>query len=366
MKNSEPKASMVSKSIETYLKTAIVFLILYASFLIFKPFLLPIVWGAILAIALFPLHKKISKLLGGKKRLSAVLITLIFLALIILPSFSFVSALVSEVKDLFSQISNNTLEIQAPPEKVAQWPVIGKSVYKIWDLFAQNMRSAFDLYSDQIKNMASWAFHNFTGITETLLIFVVAVIIAGVFLNASSKGFKTTYDIGTKLVGKDGPEIIDSIVKTVRSVMTGVLGTAVIQTLIISIAFFVFDVPLAPILSLVVLFMAIAQLPVILLILPVIIYMFSVLSGFSAVLFTVWMLLGALSDNIIKPILLGRGTTVPMLVILIGAIGGMLLMGIIGLFIGAVILSTAYELLQWWLADKFESNAATEIQPGEE
>lgn len=350
MENANQPSWFVSKSIETYLKTAIIFLIIYLSFLIFKPFLLPVLWGAIMAIALYPLHEKFTKLLGGRSKLSAILITLAFLVIILVPAKSFVEALVGLMQDLSAKYEAGTLTIPAPPEEIAVWPVVGEKLYDIWEVFANNLRSGIELYSDQFKNFVLWFSQLIMGITGTILIFIVAFIIAGVFLNmASGSGYSGIYKIGDKLMGINGGELINNAVKTVRSVMTGVLGTAVIQSLILSVALFVFHVPGAPILSIIILFMAIAQLPVIILIVPLVIYMFTILSGLSAVLFTIWMIAGAVSDNIFKPMLLGRGLKVPMLVILIGAIGGMLLMGIVGLFIGAVILSVAYEIMQLWL-----------------
>ena len=360
MNSNDPRSTFVSKNIETYLKTAIIFLIIYASFLIFKPFLLPIVWGAILAMALYPLHVKFSKLLGNRPKLSAVLITLFLLALVIIPAKSFFTSLFQEVKVLAEMVKTNTLAIQPPPEKVAEWPLVGESIYKAWDAFATNFEKAISTYGEQLKGVAQWTYQTLMGVTGTVLIFIIAIIISGVFLNISGKGFSRFYKIGEKLVGDKGNTIVNNIVKTIRSVMTGVLGTAVLQSIIVCIPLFLFHVPGAPILAVVVLFMAIAQLPIIILAIPIIIYMFSVLSGFSAVIFAIWLVVGAASDNIFKPILLGRGMNIPMFVILIGAIGGMLLMGIIGLFIGAVILAVAYELMQLWLQSGREDEVQAE------
>lgn len=348
MKNSELANKYVSKSIESYIKTAIVFLIIYACFLIFKPFLLPVVWGVIIAIALYPLHLKLTKVFN-KSGLSALLLSLILLSILVLPSVSFIEALIDGAKEFVANYNEGNFSIQPPPQKVADWPVVGESIYEIWNLFSTNLQAAVEQYHDEIKNILEWFVSLVKSISGSLLIFIVSIILAGIFLNISSKGFKGLYDIVVRLAGEKGNEIVDNSIKTIRSVVTGVLGTAVIQTTIIAIALFVFNVPAAPVLTIVCLFMAIAQLPVILLILPIIIYMFSVLSGGSAAILAIWLVVGGLSDNILKPTLLGRGLKIPMLVILIGAIGGMLLMGIIGLFIGAVIMALGYQLLQIWI-----------------
>lgn len=359
MKNINLGQKYVSKSIESYIKTAIVFLIIYACFLIFKPFLLPVVWGAIIAIALYPLHVRLTKALNNKGGISALLITLVFLSLLVIPSVSFIQFLIEDIKKFVTEFNNGSMTIQSPPESVSEWPLVGKSIYGAWDLFSTNLQAAFDLYSDQIKGVVETVVSAFKSITGSLLVFIFAIIISGVFLKISTKGFKGIYTIVSNLAGEMGDEIVNNSIKTIRSVVTGVLGTAIIQTVIITVALFIFKVPAAPVLSLVCLFMAIAQLPVILLILPIAIYMFSVLSGGSAVVLSIWLIAGGLSDNFLKPMLLGRGLSIPMPVILIGAIGGMLLMGIIGLFIGAVVLAVGYQILHIWI--KYRENENLEI-----
>lgn len=358
MKNENLGQKLVSRSIESYIKTAIVFLIIYACFLIFKPFLLPVVWGAIIAIALYPLHVRLTKVINNKSDISALLITVLFLSLLVIPSVSFIQFLVDDIKKFVTEFNNGNITIQPPPESVAEWPLVGKSIYGTWELFSTNLQAAFDQYSDQIKGVVETIITALKSITGSLLVFILAIIISGVFLKISSKGFKGIYTIVSNLAGEMGDEIVNNSVKTIRSVVTGVLGTAIIQSVIISAALFVFKVPGAPVLSLVCLFMAIAQLPVILLIVPVAIYMFSVLSGGSAVILTIWLIAGGLSDNFLKPMLLGRGLNIPMPVILIGAIGGMLLMGIIGLFIGAVVLAVGYQILNIWI--KFREKESLE------
>lgn len=362
MRNSNLGQKYVSRSIESYIKTAIVFLIIYACFLIFKPFLLPVVWGVIIAIALYPLHVKLTKVFNNKGGISALLITLIFLSLLIIPSVSFIQILVDDIKKFVTEFNSGNITFQSPPESVAEWPLVGKSIYGAWDLFSTNLQAAFDQYNEQIKGIVETVIAALKSVTGSVLVFILAIIISGIFLKISSKGFKGIYTIVTNLTGDMGDEIVNNSVKTIRSVVTGVLGTAIIQTIIISAALFVFKVPGAPVLSLVCLFMAIAQLPVILLIIPVVIYMFSVLSGGSAIILTIWLIAGGLSDNFLKPMLLGRGLNIPMPVILIGAIGGMLLMGIIGLFIGAVVLAVGYQILNIWI--KFRENEPVEITEG--
>lgn len=343
----------VLKSIESYVKTALVFLIIYACFVIFQPFLLPVIWGIIIAVALYPLHLKLTKLVK-KPGISAAIITVVFLAIIIVPSISFSSSLVDSIQKIAAEAREGTLAIPAPPDEVAEWPLIGEKTHAVWQSFSNNLTTGIEKYSTQLKGFGEKFVSIVSSFAGSLLIFIVAIIISGVFLSKSEGGFSFVTTLFTALIGEKGPELVENSKKTISSVVVGVLGTAVIQTTIIALALFVFKVPGAAILTLVILFFAIAQLPVILIIIPIVIYMFSILTGFQASIFAVWLIIGSLSDNFLKPMLLGRGMKIPMLIILIGAIGGMMTLGIIGLFIGAVIMALGYQLFDLWIKNKKE------------
>jgi len=352
----------MANSIETYVKTALVFLILIICFLIFKPFLVPIIWAMIIAIAFYPLHLKLTKLLKGKPGLSATIISLVLLAILLLPSGYFIDSLFENIKEITAQMKTGEFKIQAPPEKVASWPIIGKSIYNAWHTFAENLKAGLAEYHPQIQAASQKALSFFKGFMGSVLVFILSIIIAGIFLSRSNTGYPVIYNIFNRLIGKEkGTELVNNSKKTISSVVTGILGTAIIQTTIIAIAFFVFKVPMAAVLSLITLLFAIAQIPVFLIIIPVIIYMFSAVGGASAIIFTLWGIVGALSDNVLKPMLLGRGLRIPMLAILIGAIGGMLLMGLIGLFIGAVVMALGYQIIDMWMHEQREQLETTQI-----
>ena len=148
------------------------------------------------------------------------------------------------------------------------------------------------------------------------------------------------------MIGKQGEEFTKLAGATIRSVVQGVLGVAIIQSVFAGIVMLIFNIPAAGIWALIVLFLAIIQLPPILILGPIAIYAFSILDTTSAIIFLVLSIIISLSDTFLKPIFLGRGVDVPTMVILLGAIGGMMLSGIIGLFVGAVVLALAYKVYQ--------------------
>lgn len=360
MNNSDLKKDQVSGNIESFVKTALLFLIIYACFLIFKPFLVPVVWAIIIAVVFYPLHLKLSRLIGNRSKMSSLLISIILVAILIIPTIIFLDLLVDSLKEIAIQLKEDTLKVSPPPESVGDWPLIGKSVEKTWRFFSNNLTAAIESFRPQIRNIGEWMLSEIAGLAGGLFIFILSIIIAGIFLANSSNAYKLSINIFTKIVGDNGKKMVDNSKKTILSVVNGVIGTALIQTTIISIGFFVADVPGAPVLSLIVLFVAIVQIPVFLIVLPVVIYMFTIMSGVGATFFAIWCILGSLSDNIFKPLLLGRGMEIPMLIILIGSIGGMMLMGITGLFIGAVILALGYQLFQMWVGNNQEEAGEVE------
>ncbi len=292
--------------------------------------------------------------------MSATLITVVLLVLLIIPSVFFASRLVDNIQELKIGITEGGSIIPPPSDHVPEWPVIGKKIHSAWKLFSESTTSGIEKYGEQLKVVGQKFVSFLSSFVGSFLVFIISILIAGVFLAGSSGWYKFVYTLSTALVGEKGTEMVNNLRATVSSVVNGILGTAIVQTIIIAIALFVFHVPAAAILTVVVLFFAIAQLPAIIIMLPVITYMFSLLPPTQAVIFAIWAIIGALSDNFLKPMLLGRGIDIPMLVILIGAIGGMMIMGIIGLFIGAVVLAIGYQLFRMWIAgteEEFEKES---------
>jgi predicted PurR-regulated permease PerM len=181
--------------------------------------------------------------------------------------------------------------------------------------------------------------------------FALSIVIAGVLLSYGDRATDTARRIARRLVQERGDELVELTGNTVQSVTRGILGVALIQAVLAGIGMLVAGVPAAGLWTLLVLLMATVQIPALLLLGPIIVYVFATSSTAVAVLFAIWSIAVSLSDNVLKPLLLGRGVDVPMLVIFMGAIGGFILEGIIGLFVGAVLLAVGYTLFRAWLED---------------
>ncbi|MBW2273269.1 MAG: AI-2E family transporter [Deltaproteobacteria bacterium] len=352
MPESGPRASdelFLQRAVEATVRIGLLLVLAAWCFSILRPFVIPVAWGAIIAIAIQPAHLWLENALGGRGRTAAVIITIAGLALLIVPALLFAGSLVESGQQVAEVIRGDTFQIPPPPEQVESWPLIGETIYKTWSLANTNLEAALTQFAPQLKAIGTWAFTTGAGTGLMILQFIVSIIIAGVLLVGAATGVQAAKSIAVRLAGPRGEQFAILAGSTIRSVAVGIVGVAIIQTGLIGIGFIGAGVPHAAVLTTLCLFLCVLQLPPLLVVFPVIFYVWSVESTVFAVLFTVWSLLAGGSDNILKPILLGRGLNTPMLVIFLGAIGGFMSSGFIGLFVGAVVLALGYELFMAWL-----------------
>ena len=340
------------QALEAAIRIGFVALLLVWCFEIIKPFIIPVLWGGIIAVAVFPLFRKLRDITGQRTGLAALLFTLIFLVLLIVPVYMFAGTLVEGMQALSQQFQDGKLIILPPPEKVSGWPIIGESLDQVWSLFSTNLQAAVDQFESQFKKIAQWLLSAVAGAGLSVLQFIFSIIIAGIFLANHSGSHNIMRQTGIRLAGERGAEFVDLAGAIIRSVAQGVLGIALIQSVLAGLGMVVVGVPAAGLWALIVLFLAVVQLPPILILVPIIIYVFSTADTTVAVIFMIWSILVSISDSFLKPLLLGRGLKTPMLVILLGAIGGMMMYGIIGLFVGSVVLSLSHELFLVWLYEE--------------
>lgn len=354
MKDDPKFNSTFNYTVEIIIRLGFLFLLIAWCLQLLYPFAGIIIWAVILAISTAPLYDSLNAKLGYKPKVAAGIIIVGGLSLIIIPSWLFLDSLFTGVKDFGAQLSSETFSIPPPPEKVAEWPVIGENVHGIWTLASTNLEAVIIKYKEQILQVGGTFFEGILSLGGSIVQFVISTIVAGILL--ATKGTDSTARIFFKrLVGARGDEFTEATEITVRNVTKGVLGVAVIQAILVGIGFLLAGVPYAGLWALLVMILAILQLPPLLVILPVVIYLFSSTTVLPASLWTVYLLLAGASDNVLKPILLGKGAPVPMLVIFLGVIGGFMLSGFIGLFTGAIAISLGYKLFLVWLHDDQEA-----------
>ncbi len=334
----------------SFLQIAVVSLLLYWCFLIISPFLNVVVWGMLIAVALYPVHQKLSAKMGNKPKQVAVTMALIGVLGLAIPSWMIASSSVTEAKQLAVSFKEGTLEVPAPNPDVAEWPVVGPKLHALWSKAAEDIESTIMEFQPQIAEFGVTIGKTALSGLFGVLGFVFSIIIAAVFMLCADGGYKAACAISNRVAGTQGQALTDLAIQTIRSVTKGVLGVAIIQALLSAVLLFFWGVPMAGILAGLILVLAVVQLPPLLILGPVAVWIFSVAEPVSATIFAVLAFVVSISDSFLKPMFLGKGVDVPMLVILIGAIGGAMVSGVLGLFVGAVVLAVGYKLMQAWLA----------------
>jgi predicted PurR-regulated permease PerM len=322
-----------------------------ASYRILQPFIDVIVAGGVIAIAVYPLFVKMVDRLGGRRKTVVALFALLGLGLIIVPAVLASSSLFETAQSLSEQVEAGTVKVPPPPSGVRDWPVIGADVNGLWQAASTNLQSFVNTYHDQMADIALGMVSAVAGVGAQALKFIFCILISAIFLVNAEACAAGLDSFSRRLFGGGrGIEINQLAAQTVRSVATGVLGVAFVQAFLAGVGMAVADVPWVGAWSLAILLLAIVQLPPLVILLPVAVWVLgSADNQIVAWGFLVWAILVGVSDTFLKPMFLGRGVDIPMIVILLGAIGGAILSGVMGLFVGAVILALAYRLLVDWL-----------------
>jgi len=324
-------------------------IILVKCYHIIEPFLNILLWGLILAIVLQPVHTKITNKLKGRKTIAAILITITLLLLIIVPSVWILYASFEEVKEIKNAIHADQLEIPHPNESVKEWPIVGEKIYAAWTEVSANKSSFIIKHQDQIKPIALKMISLLSSVGKGLLIFIGSIILSGITLIYSESIIKFTDAFFIKIAGESGKEINSTISSTIQNVTKGILGVAFIQSTLVGIGLIIAGVPFAGLWAVLCLLLAIVQIGIFPVALGVIIYIWGSADTTTAVLLTIWIVFLSIIDNVLKPILMGKGAPAPMLVVFVGTIGGFIANGFIGLFTGAIILTIVYNLIVKWV-----------------
>ena len=341
----------LSNAMASFIQIGALLILVMWCYSIVAPFVMIMVWGLIISVALYPGHTSLTAKLGGREKLSSFILVAIGLAIVTVPAWLTAESSISALHNVTEHLEQGTVTIQPPREGVAEWPLIGETVYTVWSDAATNLEAMLSKYAPQFRKLVQSVLSFAGSALGTALQFVLSIIIAGVLLMSAESGYRTARNIAGSLMGNSaGDKMTDMSIGTIRSVVKGVLGVAVIQAVLSFIGLILIGVPAPGLWAGAVLVLAIVQLPPLLILGPIAVWVFSVAETVPATIFLVYAVIVSLSDAVLKPMLLGRGVETPMIVILIGAIGGAIVYGIIGLFLGAVGLALGYELLTAWMA----------------
>jgi predicted PurR-regulated permease PerM len=322
-------------------------------FQVLSPFLKLIVWSIILAITLYPLHQMLARRIGGRQKLTSTIFVILGISLLVVPTWFLMNSFADSVHSLVGAVQQNTLHVPTPPERVKNLPLVGDKIYSAWSEAHADLPHLLQTMKPKIAELANTALSMVASIGGTMLLFLASFIIANILMAFGEPAGRNTRALFHRVAGPSrGESLAQLALSTIRAVALGVVGVAAIQSLLIGLALLLAGIPIAGILAIVALILGIAQVPALIITLPVIVYIWwSGDYGTGAALaHTIILLLTGMADNILKPIMLGRGVDVPMPVILLGALGGMATGGILGMFVGATMLALGYELFTNWLA----------------
>ncbi len=213
---------------------ALVVLIVWC-FQIIAPFISVILWGMLIAVALHPVHSLLAAKFGGREKLSATVFVLLGLAILLVPSWITAESSIGAMKSVGEQLRSGTVSISPPDESVAEWPLIGETVYEMWSGAASNLEATLNKYNDQLQSFGRQVVSVAGSLAIGILQFVISIIIAGVFLVSAEVGHKTAVRFASSLAGNRGEALIGLAVATIRSVAKGVLGVAIIQSLLAAV-----------------------------------------------------------------------------------------------------------------------------------
>ena len=339
-----------SRIVDLAIRMLFLGLAIFGALMIVLPLATLVVWAAIMATALYPAHRRLSGFLGGRETVSAVFLTLIGLVLTLGPLAASVTALVEVGGNLAKLVDNDSLTLPALPAFVAELPFIGKKLADIWTLVSSDLAAAIARYGSVLADHMGAVMGAVAGLGGTFIGMSISVLIMGLLLKPGARFAQMLRSFGDRIFAPSGGEFVTLAGATVRNVTRGVIGIAVLQSLALGIVMGLFGIPAAGALAGLALFLAIIQVGPGIVVLPVVIWAWVDMGTLQAVLFTLLMLPITMADNVLRPLWIAKGLKTPMLVIIVGVLGGMLSLGLIGLFIGPILLSVFYELVMLWMS----------------
>lgn len=338
--------------LDAVIRIALVAFLVFACLRIFAPFVNLVLWGLILAVAMYPLHRRLSTRLGGREGLAATGIVLASLLLLGLPTLALSSLFAGQMHAAYTAFAAAAVTITPPDPSVAAWPLIGDRLFAAWSAAATDLRAFLESLKPQLGDVVRRVLSTAAGTMADVALFLASLVVAGVMMAYGEPGGRAAGRVLDRLAGRvSGPRVYRLITATIRSVAVGVIGVAFVQALLLGVGFALAGIPAAGLLALVAMLLGIAQVPALVVSLPAVAHLWWTGDAAIAsnVAWTIYLLVAGMSDNALKPLLLGRGVDSPMPVILIGVIGGMIAAGMVGLFLGPVLLAVGYQLFMSWI-----------------
>lgn len=335
----------------TILSVLFIFLLIALSFWILLPFLVSILWAAVIVIASWPIHVWLQRRLAIGPGLSAVFMTTGLLLTFLVPVMLAVVTIARGARNLSAQIGSfDVVTLPKPPPWLKSVPLAGEKMAGRWETLAMlspEERSA------KIAPFVRAAQRRFVALAGSMgrmvLNFLLTMIFAGVLYARGELFREGVLNFGRRLAGRRGEDVTILAVKAVRGVVLGIVVTALTQAAIGGIGLIICGVPAPALLTAIMLILCLAQLGPLLVLIPSVIWLYYSGQAVWGTILLVFSVIAGTIDNFLRPLLISRGSGLPLLLIILGVIGGLIAFGVIGLFIGPVILAVSYALLKAWV-----------------
>lgn len=335
----------------TTLAVLFIGILIAASFWILRPFLTSIIWATIIVVATWPVLLKLQKIFRGKRKYAVAVMTLMLLMIIVAPLFTAITAIAFKADDIASWIrSLSEFDVPQPPEWVESIPLAGNKLAERWMHYASlSHEELASLLTPYASATLVWFMNHAGSIAGVMFQFLLTVIVSAVLYAGGETAAERVLAFGKRLAGKRGEEVMILAGRATRGVALGVVVTALIQTALSGAGLFISGVPGAPVLTAVVFVLCLAQIGPILVLLPSVIWIYWKGDPLWGTVLLVFSIFAVTIDNFLRPILIKKGVDLPLIMIFAGVIGGLVAMGVIGLFIGPVMLAVTHTLLKSWV-----------------
>lgn len=317
---------------------------------ILKPFAGPLIWAVTLAVALWPMFARLRGVVGGRTGLAAAIVTLALLVLLVLPLGRLAFTLGSQADDVVRLAADlSRTPLPEPPGWLVQLPVVGPRAQELWTTLAGDRAGLLEQALPYLRGALGWLLQLGAGLGVVVLEVLFAVLLTGLMLANGEVCGDYLRRFVRRVGGPRAPDVVDVAGGTIRGVALGVVGTALIQATLAFLGYLIAGVPGGGILAALAFAFSLLQLPVLLAMLPAPVWLWYQGQTAWAVFLLVWAVAVGLIDNFLRPYLISQGSTLPILLIVLGVVGGLLAFGPIGLFFGAVVIAVAHRLLLDWL-----------------
>ena len=323
-----------------------------SSFWIVRPFLLAFTWATMIAVATWPLLLQLQAWLGGRRSLAMASMTIALLLILVVPLYLGIDSIVENahrIEDWSRSLA--TFAVPQPPAWVHALPFVGARLAARWTQLAAGPDEAMVArIAPFARAFALWLAGRVGGIGLLLVQFLLTVIIAAILYAKGETVARGAGHFARRLAGSQGENALHLAGQAIRGVALGVVVTAIAQSAAAGVGLWIFGVPFAPILTAAIFVLCIAQIGPALVLIPAVIWVYATSGAGWGTGFLLWAIVCSTFDNFLRPMLIKRGADLPLLLIFAGVIGGLVAFGVIGLFIGPVVLAVAYTLLADWVA----------------